>query len=728
MGLTLSVKTSTNNPGFYLLVNGTTIASSTFNPATLWGVNTASNHYFELDWHYSDGITLRVNGQTIFSGVSTYRFIPQPGDRFVWAARTSNATERIRFDDILVATGGNLKRESVSTPYVNSPGSLDPALAFDGAFSVSSTWLDFSPPSGYVGGKLSTNKTIAAFAVTCGSTTRSSDPRLWSLEGSSDGGTTFTNCMSTGGVFRTGGMTLCAPSTNVESYSVFRLNIATNAGNLATINVSEFTLYSFTPVAAPASWNFVDGTTNTGTGGGTSISISTDDSRMLAGFYYDNLYRSVSNDSIWSSVSGTQTDTWYRVRIAGNGQYQYALKFPAIYRSSNYGGTFSQVYGTAVYWNQFEVSESGAVLAAIDSVTATYLAYSTDYGFTWPLATSMKLQYWSDVDVSADGSRIVATSDRGTNAALPGNIWLSTNSGTTWAQTTAPSQRWQTVTMSDDGLRIYAAATNSPTSAFIYLSTNGGTSWQLSTAPNRDYRQLECSSDGLVIAARSYTSNSLVISQDGGQSWSTLQPEGASSFSEIAISGDGSHIAAINGFGIYNYRLQFRPPTIIDRPGVYGSYASKVDLYAYVNANGLPTRTWVALGPTPSFGLTNFINVGSGTVNVDIATAFTNLNSGTTYYYRFFATNRTGVVRQGDLLSFNTLEASPAGFEVGLNGAQISGVITGSLYGIYYIQHSTNLTSTTWQTIATNNNGVATSSPLTINLPGSNGFYRAISK
>src|SRR5262245_27547401 len=73
--LFFSVNTSTS-PGFYLRVNGSTVASQNYTPATQGGINSPTRHFFEMDWNYTNGLAIRMDGQTIFTNVVADGFIP----------------------------------------------------------------------------------------------------------------------------------------------------------------------------------------------------------------------------------------------------------------------------------------------------------------------------------------------------------------------------------------------------------------------------------------------------------------------------------------------------------------------------------------------------------------------------------------------------------------------------------------------------------------------------
>jgi photosystem II stability/assembly factor-like uncharacterized protein len=65
--------------------------------------------------------------------------------------------------------------------------------------------------------------------------------------------------------------------------------------------------------------------------------------------------------------------------------------------------------------------------------------------------TTAPTNYWNSIAASADGNKLVAT-------VYGGGIYSSTDSGTTWKPTGAPSgMPWKTVASSADGTKLIAA-------------------------------------------------------------------------------------------------------------------------------------------------------------------------------------------------------------------------------------------------------------------------------
>lgn len=730
-GLALCVQTASNNAGFLLRLNGATVASQAFVSAAQWGVNSTNRHFFEWDWHYQDGMTLRVDGQTVFANASSYGFIPQAGDRFAFAARTSaTQTETLRLDNLLVATGGNLDSEPVNEPHVASAGSLDSQDAFDG--NSSTFWADYSPPTGYVGGPIATQRNIAAYSVMPGGSDRTAHPRSWSLEGSTNAGAGYTVCATNGGYFRREGETLCMPSTLAKSFNLFRLNIATNNGNTAVTRVSEFVLHRFVPVAGPSDWQQADADAGLFW---MDVAASADGNRLVACAAGDGIYLSVSNALHWTLVSGTASPSnyWEAVCSSASGSRLGAVRnaqggaSPDIFRSSNYGSSFTAAGAPYENWTAIASSDDGLKLAAVGRVFYGSPVYtSSNGGGSWTAGPVSR--DWTDIASSSDGSRLAAVCYAATNPVVSGTLWLSTNSGASWQQTAAPSQLWTSVASSSDGMKLFACAENTnASSGAIFASTNGGTTWMQTPADAAPYSAIACSADGVVVAAVSYFGNGRIrVSQNSGANWNSLDAP-AAFWRGIALSADGAQITIVGDSGIWTRTLQFRPPTIIDRPDFQYAYASQMDLYAYVNPNGLPTTAWFVFGTNLNAGArTNYLSVGSGTNQAGLVTTFSNLFNNTTYYYRTYATNRTGVLRYGSIISVDTPAASRAGINLAFNGTQLVCSATGSVLTTYYLQRATSLVPAVWANISTAHSGNFGQFQFNISPDDTNRFYRMV--
>jgi hypothetical protein len=183
--------------------------------------------------------------------------------------------------------------------------------------------------------------------------------------------------------------------------------------------------------------------------------------------------------------------------------------------------------------------------------------------------------------LSEDGNKLVATYEN--------YIYTSTNSRTSWAMTSAPSNPWQSVASSADGGRLLAAALGY-NAGFIYLSTNSGAAWTQTTAPGLGWAAVAISADGAKLAAAPYF-GTLYVSSDAGASFTSGGP--TNSWSSVASSADGTRLVAAS-------------------PDSYGG-----DGLIYVSTNS--GATWTPTS-APSNSWASVASSGDGTQLVAVAT------------------------------------------------------------------------------------------------------------
>jgi hypothetical protein len=131
-------------------------------------------------------------------------------------------------------------------------------------------------------------------------------------------------------------------------------------------------------------------------------------------------------------------------------------------------------------------------------------------------------------------------------------------------------------------------------------------------------------------------------------------------------------LAAQNGFGtVYGSQYSFdttqgNPPPTGGAPSVSTNPANSLTrtgatLNGQVTPDGVSTNYWFEYGPTASLGNTTALSsVGSGSSNVPVSAALSDLNPLATYYFRIDAENQFGIVN-GAINSFVTAgPASPA--------------------------------------------------------------------
>ncbi len=168
---------------------------------------------------------------------------------------------------------------------------------------------------------------------------------------------------------------------------------------------------------------------------------------------------------------------------------------------------------------------------------ASPLYVSGNYGATWQNVTETAddriRNYWSSVDVSADGQTMVAASSLGVNLdnlnSVDGKIFISHNGGTSWTDISPNgASEWHSIAISGNGSKIVAIADDDTSQA--YISTNGGTSWTTSAVDNvMGWESLSISDNGnkvLIGGENSQNASSFIdISDDGGANWTNVSPD-----------------------------------------------------------------------------------------------------------------------------------------------------------------------------------------------------------
>jgi hypothetical protein len=107
---------------------------------------------------------------------------------------------------------------------------------------------------------------------------------------------------------------------------------------------------------------------------------------------------------------------------------------------------------------------------------------------------------WVETSAPCGGGSIASSSD-GTKLAAGvrgGGIWISTNGGVTWTQTSAPDEGWTSIASSWDGTKLAGAVDDF---GGIHTSTDGGVTWTLTRAPSKGWDSIASSSDGTKLAA-----------------------------------------------------------------------------------------------------------------------------------------------------------------------------------------------------------------------------------
>jgi hypothetical protein len=150
------------------------------------------------------------------------------------------------------------------------------------------------------------------------------------------------------------------------------------------------------------------------------------------------------------------------------------------------------------------------------------IAVNPGFAQTWTL-TSAPFTNWTSVASSADGSHLVASAYGGPSksGSVPGAIFISTNSGASWAMSSSGTYwlNWVSVASSADGTKLFAAGVPAGDVHFpipLNVSTNGGAGWRDTEGCAGIWQSVATSGDGSKIFA---AGPPFFISMDSGASW-----------------------------------------------------------------------------------------------------------------------------------------------------------------------------------------------------------------
>jgi hypothetical protein len=249
----------------------------------------------------------------------------------------------------------------------------------------------------------------------------------------------------------------------------------------------------------------------------------------------------------WNQTLAPRTN-WQAIASSADGSKLVAVVYwdggtggGPIYTSANAGTNWTLTSAPIHSWDAVASSADGTELIAASGFNDTGpVCTSSDSGVTWVTNNDLPFASWASVACSANGSVLIA-------AQQNGPIYISTNSGATWADSGAPSDLWFALAASADGSKLVAADYWSS----IFISPDGGQSWN--PVPNitgGDWRAAACSADGqkiAVVAAYGSTSGAgpILTSTNGGATWASNSLSGYWNF--VTCSADGTRLAVAGG-------------------------------------------------------------------------------------------------------------------------------------------------------------------------------------
>jgi hypothetical protein len=350
------------------------------------------------------------------------------------------------------------------------------------------------------------------------------------------------------------------------------------AGSADGKQVFTTTLGPIDPMGSPITYPFF---TSSDSGSTWGSRFTSDDAFGSFGFYYW-----IGWVSIASSANGNKL-------IVSHPQQSFGSE---IFVSTNAGIDWN-VIDTSAYgdFGQIVSSADGSILAAVGS--SIYV--STNSGATWTANTDS--WDWTSVAMSADGSKMVATSIARNNP-----IYVSTNYGATWAATAAPNEYWCSVASSADGNKIVAVSVIPY--GHIITSTNSGTTWTVTSAPDTNWISVASSADGNRLLG-AVSGGQLFVSSNAGNTWTESSLPSCTNWNQVVCSADGGNLVAISTDGkIYTARSIRQPALSLqaDWPALTISWT--IPSTNFVLQQSADLHSWADVTNPPVLNLTNLQN------------------------------------------------------------------------------------------------------------------------
>ena len=287
--------------------------------------------------------------------------------------------------------------------------------------------------------------------------------------------------------------------------------------------------------------------TNVTVGTWRSVTCSSDGGKLFAALYGGGIY--TNSASGWGLVGSTSGLNWISVACSSDGsKLVAAVSGGKIYTSSNFGATWNpQTTGlpTNPSWYCVASSANGNNLVAVVHDGGVYT--SVNAGASWAQQTTglPSNPAWVSVASSADGGKLAA-------AAASAGIYTSVNSGLGWSQQTigAPANtNWASIASSSDGNDLAVVHGGS-----IYLSSDSGLTWAQAAATSNNWYSVASSSDGSKLAATVYGGGIYTAQLSSQTSTSTVGTSGyitggQDTALELQYIGNGQFLT-LSSFGI----------------------------------------------------------------------------------------------------------------------------------------------------------------------------------
>jgi hypothetical protein len=337
-----------------------------------------------------------------------------------------------------------------------------------------------------------------------------------------------------------------APASGIQAVSIN----STGTYQFASFSGLSTMMNQYSSEIVP--WNLTSGAWYTG------VSISADNQYLIAVEYATNhVNYSTNGGSTWNDTGANATSYLENTAISQSGQYMVYLASPAVFQSSDYGTTFSQLMNAPTNLQYIVTSQTGQYLFGVDDASNGLIRVSYNYGSSWntyPVGGSV---HFHSIAVNYSGQYVYLVDD-------DNYLYRSSDAGQTWSSQASPS---------NDGVgQIACDATGqyviiSCGRDGIYRSTDYGATWTKTSAPTvsttingPSYDTISSSSTGNRLVVEDTSNHMIYTSLDAGTTWTgaytpNSNTTSGSGYFSTAISPDGTHYYAsflVYGPGSYS--------------------------------------------------------------------------------------------------------------------------------------------------------------------------------
>lgn len=312
-------------------------------------------------------------------------------------------------------------------------------------------------------------------------------------------------------------------------------------------------------------------------------------------------YLSTNAGASWDQPPGPFSNVT-AIACSADGNRLVVAASELIYVSTNEGDSWEQHTNQQPVTSLACTSDGMTVFAACNSP----VFMSTDGGASWTPFTNAPPAYF--ITCSADATTIAV------GGGEP--VFVSTNSGATWFASTEFGPGVPNPVCSADGLHLVARDANFR----ILTSANSGVTWVTNPLPQTSYSSLAISADGTTVAAAHAFNGYLYVSSNGGLNWqsdfvSTNGSFANPSFACVTASADGARLTAVDGMNPDGSNMYFWQSTPRPRLGMEIS-GSEIKLswivpstpFVLQHNSDLATTNWVTLTNNPTLNLSTLRN------------------------------------------------------------------------------------------------------------------------